>query len=109
MTSKVKKYWVSSNAAKRLEDIYAYTVETHGQAKADTYLDGIFALFEEIADGRIPWRPIAPQYEVKGYFARYKRHLVFWKQRGDGSIAVVSILHQRMDTGQRLREDHENE
>ncbi len=105
----MKKYWLRRAASQRLEDTYAYTLETHGQVQADKYLDGMFDLFEMIADRHIYWRAIPPQFGVKGFFASYGHHYVFWKERGDSSIAIVSILHERMDAGRRLREEDKNE
>lgn len=65
----------------------------------------MFALFEDIADRRVTWRRIPGAFGVEGYFARYQSHFVFWKQRADGEIAIVAVLHRRMDIGRRLQED----
>lgn len=101
----MRTYLVQSAAAARLEDIYRHTLEQFGPAQADRYLDGVFALFEDIAGKRITWRRIPTEFGVDGYFARYKSHFVFWKLRSDGQIAIVAVLHQRMDLARRLRED----
>jgi plasmid stabilization system protein ParE len=101
----VRKYLLQSAAAARLEDIYRYTIEQFGAAQADRYLDGVFELFEDIAAKRITWQRIPREFGVDGYFARYKSHFVFWKLRSDGQIAIVAVLHQRMDLARRLRED----
>jgi toxin ParE1/3/4 len=101
----VKRYFLQPAAAARLEDIYSHTIEKFGSAQADRYLDGVFELFGEIAEKRITWRPVPGEFGVDGYFARYKSHFVFWKLRSDGQIAIVSILHQRMDLARRLQED----
>jgi plasmid stabilization system protein ParE len=101
----VRKYLLQSAAAARLEDIYRYTIEQFGPAQADRYLNGAFELFEDIAAKRITWQRIPGEFGVDGYYARYKSHFVFWKLRSDGQIAIVAVLHQRMDLARRLRED----
>ncbi len=101
----MKRYLLRPAASARLEDIYRHTVQQFGPAQADAYLDGVFALFEDIAEKRVAWQRIPSEYGVEGYFARYKSHFVFWKRRDDGRVAIVAILHQRMDLARRLRDD----
>jgi toxin ParE1/3/4 len=101
----LKRYFVQPNASARLEDIYRFTLQRFGPAQADRYLDGAFALFEDIAARRIIWRRIPREFGVDGFFTRYRSHFVFWKLRSDGQIAIVAILHQRMDMARRLQED----
>ena len=99
------KVLIQPAASARLEDIYRFTIDRFGPVQADRYLDGLFALFETIAERRIAWRPIPRDFGVDGYFTRYRSHYVFWKVRSDGQVAIVAVLHQRMDVGRRLRED----
>jgi len=101
----VKKYFIQPAASARLEEIYRHTFQNFGLGQADRYLDGAFALFEAIAERRVTWRRIPGEFGVEGYFARYQRHFVFWKLRPDGQVAIVAVLHQRMDLARRLRED----
>ena len=101
----MKRYFIQPAASARLEDIYRYTLQHFGSRQADTYVDGAFALFEDIAERRIAWRRIPHEFGVDGYFTRYQSHYVFWKLRSDGQVAIVAILHQRMDLARRLRED----
>src|SRR5690606_30926683 len=97
--------FIQAAASARLEEIYRYTVERFGLAQADRYLNGAFALFEDIAEKRVRWRRIPGEFGVEGYFTRYRSHFVFWKPRSDGEVAIVAILHQRMDLARRLQED----
>jgi toxin ParE1/3/4 len=101
----MNKYLLQSAASARLEDIYRHTMKQFGPAQADKYLDGIFALFDDIAEKRVTWRRIPADFGVDGYLAPYGSHFVFWKERSDGQVAIVAILHQRMDLARRLRED----
>jgi plasmid stabilization system protein ParE len=101
----VKKYLIQPAASQRLEEIYRYTFQRFGPSRADKYLDGAFALFEDIAERRVTWRRIPAEFAVDGCFARYRSHFVFWKLRSEGQVAIVAILHQRMDLARRLQED----
>lgn len=101
----MNKYLVQPAASARLEEVYRYTLQQFGPVQADRYLDGAFALFDDIAGKRVAWRPIPGEFGVDGFFTRYKSHLVFWKLRSDGQIAIVAVLHQRMDLARRLREE----
>jgi toxin ParE1/3/4 len=101
----LKRYYIQPNASARLEEIYRFTLQRFGQARADRYLDGAFALFEDMAARRIIWRRIPPEFGVDGFFARYQSHFVFWKLRSEGQIAIVAILHRRMDIGRRLQDE----
>jgi toxin ParE1/3/4 len=100
----MKTYLLRPAVSAGLEEIYRYTVQQFGSAQADAYLDGVFALFEDIVEKRVAWQRIPSEYGVEGYFARYRSHFVFWKRRDDGRIAIVAILHQRMDLARRLRD-----
>ncbi|RST88172.1 type II toxin-antitoxin system RelE/ParE family toxin [Aquibium carbonis] len=99
------RYFIQPAASARLEEIYRHTFRQFGPAQADRYLDGVFALFEDIAKNRVAWQRVPSEFGVDGFFARYKSHFIFWKPRADGQIAIVAILHQRMDLARRLRED----
>lgn len=101
----MRRYLVLPAASARLEDIYRYTVEEFGPEQADRYLDGVFELLDKIVEKRVAWRRIPSDFEVDGYFTRYMSHFIFWKLRSDGQIAIVAVLHQRMDLARRLRED----
>ena len=101
----MKKYFIQPTASARLEEIYRYTLQNFGSVQADRYLDGAFALFLEIAEKQIAWKRIPVEFGVDGFFARYQSHFVFWKLRSDGQIAIVTVLHQRMDLTRRLRQE----
>ncbi len=96
---------VQDGAGHRLDQIYTYTRETWGEAQAQSYIRGLFERFEAIAARRFPWRPIPAQFGVDGYDCRYEKHFIYWKLLGDGSVGVVTVLHERMHQIDRLRED----
>ena len=60
----MKRYFLQPAASARLEEIYRYSIEQFGPAQADKYLDGAFALFEDIAEKRVPWRRIPGEFGV---------------------------------------------
>jgi toxin ParE1/3/4 len=101
----VRKYFIQPAASARLEDIYRHSLQQFGRAQADRYLDGAFARFDDIAERRVTWRRIPSEFGVDGFFMRYQSHFIFWKLRPDGDVAIVAILHRRMDLARRLHED----
>ena len=101
----MRKFIIQPAASARLEEIYRYSLRQFGRVQADRYLDGAFARFDDIAERRVTWRRIPLEFGVDGFFTRYQSHFVFWKLRPDGDVAIVAILHQRMDLARRLHED----
>ncbi len=101
----MRKYFIQPAASARLEDIYRHSLQQFGRAQADRYLDGAFARFDDIAERRVTWRRIPSEFGVDGFFTRYQSHFIFWKLRPDGDVAIVAVLHRRMDLTRRLHED----
>ncbi|MEI9891110.1 MAG: hypothetical protein WDN45_11585 [Caulobacteraceae bacterium] len=52
-----------------------------------------------------PWQKIPAEFGVDGYVCRYGRHFIYWKVMADGSVGIVTILHERMHQLERFRED----
>lgn len=98
-------YRVQKAASERLDEIYVYTRETWGEAQAERYIRGLFARFEAIAAHAFPWRSIPADFGVSGYFCRYESHFVYWKLLGDGTVGIVTILHEKMHQIERFRDD----
>ncbi len=96
---------VLAAAGRRIDEIYRFGRTRWGEAQAQAYIRGLFAHIEDLAADRRPWRPIPAEFGVAGHFSRYRSHIVFWRVLGDGSLGVVSVLHERMDVGNRLLED----
>jgi toxin ParE1/3/4 len=96
---------VQDGAGHRLDQIYAYTRKTWGEVQAQIYIRGLFDRFEAIAARRFPWRPIPAEFGVDGYVCRHQKHFIYWKLLGDGSVGIVTILHERMHQIERFRED----
>ncbi len=92
-------------ATARIADIYDYSFRRWGPATADTYIDGLFEQFETIAGRRDDWRSTHSDYGWNGYFRRYRSHMIFWRENGDGRVGIVTVLHGRMDLPARLQDD----
>ena len=95
--------WSLSKGAKAaLVDIYEYTHAKWGQKQADRYLSGAFGCFRKISERKTLWRPMPDEFEITGFFTRYRQHYIYWKQFPDGGIGIVAILHVSMMQGERL-------
>lgn len=101
-------YKVQAAAGDRLDEIYRYSVDHWGEAQAERYVRGLFERFEAIAERRFPWRAIPADLGVEGYVCRYEKHLVYWKVLGDGTVGIVTVLHERMHPASRLKTDFGN-
>lgn len=87
---------IQEAASVRLDEIYRYSRDRWGEAKAETYIIGLFVAFERIESRGVMSRPVPAEFGVEGYFFRYERHFVYWKRLADGDIGIVTILHERM-------------
>ena len=90
------RFRVQRAVGHRLDEIYAYTRDTWGEAQAERYIRGLFERFEAIADRRFPWRPIPAEFGVDGFVHRHEKHFIYWKVLQDGDIGIVTVLHERM-------------
>lgn len=98
-------YRVQRTAGDRLDEIYVYTRDQWGEAQAEQYIHGLFARFEAIAARDFPWRAIPAEFGVAGYVCRYERHFIYWKLLEDGTVGIVTILHEKMHQIDRFRDD----
>ena len=96
---------VQEAAALRIDEIYRYSRERWGAARADTYITGLFEAFGGVAGGGVPSRPVPAAFGVDGYVFRYEKHFVYWKTLNNGDIGIVTVLHERMHQMDRFRED----
>ena len=101
----MKAVRVQEAAALRIDEIYRYSRDRRGAARADAYLSGLFEAFERVAGGEVRSRPIPAEFDVDGYVFRYEKHFVHWKTLSDADIGIVTVLHERMHQMDRFRED----
>ncbi|MFL9610513.1 type II toxin-antitoxin system RelE/ParE family toxin [Methylobacillus sp. Pita2] len=96
---------IQEAASWRLDEIYRHTRDRWGQQQADRYITGLFEAFDSIATHQTASRAIPAEFGIDGYFFRYERHFVYWRQLSNGDIGIVTILHERMHQIDRFRED----
>ena len=101
----MSSFRVQVGASHCLDQIYAHTLNTWGEAQSERYIRGLFDKFEAIAARRFPWRPIPAEFGVDGYVCRYETHRIYWKVLSDGDVGIVTVLHERMHQIDRFRED----
>ncbi len=92
-------------AGHRLDEMFAYTREQWGDDQAEKYIKGIFNRFDAITKRAFPWTPIPAEFGVNGFVCKYENHFIYWKLLADGTIGIVTILHERMHQMDRFRTD----
>ena len=101
------QYRVQEAAAIRIDEIYRYTRDRWGEAKADAYVMGLFETFAAIAAGMAASRPVHAEFGVTGYVSRYRRHFIYWKNLNDEAVGIVTVLHERMHQTDHFLKDGE--
>lgn len=101
----MSNFRVQRAAGHRLDEIYVYTREQWGEEQAERYIEGLFARFEAIAACEFPWRAIPAEFEVSGFVCRYEHHYIYWRVLAEGSVGIVTVLHERMHKIERFRDD----
>ena len=98
-------YIVQRNAGLRLDTIHDYSARRWGDEQADAYIHRLFEFFQQVARKEVPWRPIPAALAVSGYYARCGKHFGYWKVLGDGTVGIVTVLHERMHQLGHFRHD----
>ena len=101
----MSQFRVQRVAGHRLDEIYAYTRDTWGEEQARQYIRGMFARFRAIAAREFPWKPVPAEFGVTGFYCRYESHFIYWKELADGTVGIVTVLHERMHQIERYRGD----
>jgi toxin ParE1/3/4 len=89
------KYKLSDEAAKDVEKILAYSVESFGIAQTEHYFEALKECIKLLADNPNighSAEDILPEY----LRFPYESHVIFYKKH-TASILVVRIFHERMD------------
>lgn len=90
------EYRLTPAAERDLEAIWTYTVQRWGPEQANRYADILTAAFAELA--RSPKTAPACDHIRPGYRrGRVERHMIYFRITTYG-IAIIRILHDRMDT-----------
>ncbi len=92
-------------AKRAIKDIWRYTKKTWDEDQANDYVRGLYQTIEKTADRRTLWRPV-PHPQTKGiFFTRYQHHYIFFRELSAGRLGVVSVLHEKIDIPNRLKDD----
>lgn len=96
--------WIVRPAAQSdLSEIWRYGAENWGVERADRYTDGLFALFDLLAEFPEPARErreFSPPVRIHPSGA----HLAIYRQEGQG-IEIIRILHAHQNLTAYLQED----
>ncbi len=95
-------YELSVKAEHDLAEIYIFTYQNFGEAKADAYLIGLDDCFSLLAEKPLLGRNI--DHIRKGYLRyEYIGHSIFYKRTRTG-IKIMRVLHGSMNIDQHLPE-----
>jgi toxin ParE1/3/4 len=94
------EFRLSPAAERDLEGIWTYTSDEWGLEQADRYLDMLTGTFQMLAES--PKSAPACDHIREGYRRRgVGRHMIYFRVMPYG-IAVVRVLHERMDAPRHL-------
>ncbi|MGC1497060.1 MAG: type II toxin-antitoxin system RelE/ParE family toxin [Sulfitobacter sp.] len=94
-------YVLTLEAENDLIGIWLYGESQWNEAQADHYQDNLHACFQRIAEGGVSTKPMEGMNDV--HFYRCQRHFLFFTEQPNG-IAIIAVLHERMDLPTRLME-----
>lgn len=97
-------YLIQEAASYRIDEIYRYSQDVWGDTQAEAYIRGLFDAFDKIANQTLISRVIPAEFGVSGYFYRYQHHYIYWKRLASGQVGIVTILHEKMHQGERIKE-----
>lgn len=88
-------------AREDIKDIGRYTLKTWGAAQRDRYLTALAAALENLT---IDSSFGQPRYDLRqGLLVQpFRHHLIFFRRESSGDVAVLRILHERMDIDRRF-------
>ena len=94
-------YLLSVKADEDLTDIYRFSYERFGEAKADAYLFSLEECFQHLSEN--PALGHRMDMIRAGYF-RYEHisHSIFYTRKNAHNILIVRVLHNSMDSKQHI-------
>jgi toxin ParE1/3/4 len=94
------EYKLSPAAERDLESIWRFTADQWSVGQAETYIDGLIDAMEALA--RQPLRGRSAEELRPGYRRQnVGAHVIFYRLDTHG-VAIVRVLHQRMDFDEHL-------
>lgn len=92
-------------APERLLEIWTYTAEAWDDDQADEYVTGLISHAESLSQQRLRWKAVKERRFHGVFFTRYRQHYLFFREFPNGTIGVLSVLHESMDLPRRLKDD----
>ncbi len=96
---------IQETASHRLDEIYRYRRDRWGTEPAGRYRTGLCEAFEKIEPRGVMSKPLPAEFGIDGYFFRYQRHFIYWRNLSKGDIGIVTILHERLHQLDSFREN----
>lgn len=93
--SEGRRFLLTPQAERDLEDIWLYTAENWSLRQADAYIDGIEELFILIA-GMPDIARESSDFDPPVRFFPHGRHVIIYRVQGDG-VLIVRILGGKQD------------
>jgi len=93
---------LSPTADRQIQEIWTYTADHWGEEQADKYVKGLFEWFDILQANKHLWRLVPRESLAGAFFARYERHLIFFRVLPSGRIGILAVLHEARDIPRRL-------
>jgi toxin ParE1/3/4 len=94
-------YRFTRSAREDLIDIWLYTRNNWGEAKADNYQDAPHLCCERIAAGHAQVKPVPGLDRLKSH--RCQHHYLFFVEQ-NSSVVILAVLRERMNSIEHLRD-----
>lgn len=97
------KYHLTKKAVQDLDKVWAYTLKTWSEKKADEYYSSLVETYAAIAKKPCCFDKEYVEIHPGLYCRNCHKHLVFYRLVENGDIEIVRILHERMDIASKLK------
>ncbi len=97
---------IYKTAQKQLMEIWRYTNKNWGKEQADKYIFELHNAIEKISSSPEAWKKITYEDIRNVFYFKYKKHFVFIKILSSQSIGIISILHEKMNLPERLKDGY---
>ncbi len=94
-------YKLTAIAKKDIQHINHYSVKQWGKAQAIDYVTALYQRFDWLAH-HPHWGRTREDIKPNLMSYRENSHVIFYRMESDDSIAVLRVLHVRMDVKQHL-------
>lgn len=98
----MSSYKLLPEAERDLENIWLYTAQEWGVEQAMNYIDELNDSFQNLND-HIKFSRLRTEFTPPVYIYRCNHHLIVYL-KSDGYIAIVRILHEKMDIDGQLEQ-----